>query len=115
MKASPEFGPAYYLEYAPGIAEDESIIAETGLSIDTPFGHYDDVIKIIDSSALSTGIEFKFYAPGIGEITERAVAPDGSTTTMVDLYRTGAGRRARYRRLGRRHPGARPRCARARR
>ena len=89
MKATPEFGPAYYLEYAPGIAEDESIIAETGLSIDTPFDHYDDVIKIIDSSALSTGIENKFYAPGVGEITEVALAPDGSIKTKVDLYRTG--------------------------
>jgi hypothetical protein len=89
MKATPEFGPAYYLEFAPGIAEDESIIAETGLSIKTPFGRYDDVIKIIDSSALSTGIENKFYAPGVGEITEVALAPDGSITTKVDLYRTG--------------------------
>ncbi len=89
MKATPEFGPAYYLEFAPGIAEDESIIAETGLSIKTPFARYDDVIKIIDSSALSTGIENKFYAPGVGEITEVAVAPDGSITTKVDLYRTG--------------------------
>ncbi|WP_034883203.1 hypothetical protein M728_000098 [Ensifer sp. WSM1721] len=89
MKASPEFGPAYYLEYAPGIAEDESIIAETGLRVETPFGEFDDVIKIIDSSALSTGIEFKYYAPGIGEITELAVAPDGSTASQVDLYRRG--------------------------
>ena len=47
------------------------------------------MIKIIDSSALSTGIENKFYAPGVGEITEVAVAPDGSITTKVDLYRTG--------------------------
>ena len=89
MKASPEFGPAYFIEHAPGIALDESIIAETGLSIKTPFGRFDDVIKIIDSSALSTGIENKFYAPGVGEITEVAVAPDGSITTKVDLYRTG--------------------------
>ncbi|WEX75564.1 hypothetical protein PYH37_000991 [Sinorhizobium numidicum] len=89
MKASPEFGPAYYLEFAPGIAEDESIIAETGLSVKTAFGQFDDVIKIIDSSALSTGVEFKYYAPGVGEITELAVAPDGSTTSKVDLYRKG--------------------------
>ena len=47
------------------------------------------MIKIIDSSALSTGIEYKYYAPGVGEITELAVAPDGSITTKVDLYRTG--------------------------
>ena len=89
MKATPVFGPAYYLEFAPGIAEDESIIAETGLSVETPFDHYDDVIKIIDSSALSTGIENKYYAPGVGEITEAEIAPDGSITRKVDLYRTG--------------------------
>ncbi|WP_331373124.1 hypothetical protein [Sinorhizobium chiapasense] len=89
MKATPEFGTAYYLEFAPGIAEDESILAETGLSVKTPFGQFDDVIKIIDSSALSTGAEFKFYAPGVGLITERALAPDGTTTSQVDLYRQG--------------------------
>ncbi len=89
MKASPEFGTAYYLEFAPGIAEDESILAETGLSIKTSFGQFDDVIKIIDSSALSTGIEFKYYAPGVGEITETAVAPDGTVTSTVELYRNG--------------------------
>ncbi|WOS63198.1 hypothetical protein [Sinorhizobium fredii] len=89
MKASPEFGPAYYLEFAPGIAEDESIIAETGLHVETSFGEFDDVIKIIDSSALSTGVEFKNYAPGVGLITEAAVAPDGTTTSTVDLYRHG--------------------------
>jgi hypothetical protein len=89
MKATPEFGPAYYLEFAPGVAFDESILVETGLSVDTPFDHYDDVAKFIDSSVLSTGIEFKYYAPGVGEITELAVAPDGSTESRVDLYRTG--------------------------
>ncbi|ACP23895.1 hypothetical protein NGR_c00920 [Sinorhizobium fredii NGR234] len=89
MKASPEFGPAYYLEFAPGIAEDESILAETGLSVKTSFGQFEDVIKIIDSSALSTGVEFKYYAPGVGEITETAVAPDGTATSQVDLYRNG--------------------------
>ena len=57
------------------------------MSVDTPFGHYDDVVKIIDSSALFDGIEFKFYAPGVGEITEQALAADGSTTSVVDLYR----------------------------
>ncbi|WEX88283.1 hypothetical protein PZN02_000754 [Sinorhizobium garamanticum] len=89
MKATPEFGTAYYLEFAPGIAEDESILAETGLSVKTPFGQFDDVIKIIDSSALSTGAEFKYYAPGVGLITETALAPDGTTTSTVDLYRQG--------------------------
>jgi len=89
MNSSPEFGPAYYLEYAPGIAEDESIIAETGLHVETSFGEFDDVIKIIDSSALSTGIEYKYYAPGVGLITEAAVAPNGMTTSTVDLYRQG--------------------------
>ncbi|OAP41208.1 hypothetical protein AU381_04860 [Sinorhizobium glycinis] len=89
MKASPEFGPAVYQEFAPGIAEDESILAETGLSLKTPLGKFKDVIKTIDSSALSTGVEFKFYAPGVGLITETAVAPDGTTTSTVDLYRQG--------------------------
>ncbi|MDK1491753.1 hypothetical protein QN219_17065 [Sinorhizobium sp. 7-81] len=89
MKATPEFGPAYYQEFAPGIAEDESIVAETGLSFKTPIGGFDDVIKTIDSSALSTGVEFKYYAPGIGEIAEVALAPDGTITSEVDIYRRG--------------------------
>ncbi|AWI59567.1 hypothetical protein [Sinorhizobium fredii] len=89
MKATPEFGPAYYQEFAPGIAEDESIVAETGLSFNTPIGGFDDVIKTIDSSALSTGVEFKYYAPGVGGIAEVALAPDGTITSEVDIYRRG--------------------------
>ncbi|MBB4183794.1 hypothetical protein GGE07_000407 [Sinorhizobium terangae] len=89
MKATPEFGTAYYQEFAPGIAEDESILAEIGLSMKTPLGKFEDVIKTIDSSALSTGAEFKFYAPGVGEIAELELAPDGSITSKADLYRRG--------------------------
>ena len=88
-EGEPVFGPAYYLEFAPGIAEDESILDETGLEVDTLFDHYDNVIRIIDSSALSDGVEFKYYAPDVGEITEAEIAPDGSTTIKTDLYRTG--------------------------
>jgi hypothetical protein len=93
-KAQPDLGPAYYLEYAPGIAEDESIIVATGLTVETPFRTYEDVVQVIDSSALSEGIEFKYYAKGVGEITEKAFAADGTVTTVVDLYRdarVGAG------------------------
>ena len=92
-KAEPEVGPAIYLEYAPGVAEDETMTIATGLRVETPFGTYRNVIQNIDSSVLSTGIEFKYYARGIGEITEREVQPDGSTGTVVNLYRT-AGRAA---------------------
>ncbi|MBP1885758.1 hypothetical protein [Sinorhizobium mexicanum] len=89
MKATPEFGTAYYQEFAPGIAEDESILAEIGLSMKTLLGKFEDVIKTIDSSALSTGAEFKYYAPGVGEIAELELAPDGSITSKADLYRQG--------------------------
>ena len=47
------------------------------------------MIRIIDSSALSDGVEFKYYARDVGEITEAEIAPDGSTTIQTDLYRTG--------------------------
>jgi hypothetical protein len=93
-KAQPLLGPAYYLEYAPGIAEDESIIVATGLTVETPFRTYEDVVQVIDSSALSDGIECKYYAKGVGEITEQAFAADGTVTTVVDLCRdarVGAG------------------------
>lgn len=88
MKASPDFGPSYALEVAPGIAEDESIIIGRDLTVETPFSQFDDVTKIVDSSPLSPdSIEFKYYAGGVGEITEEEIEADGSIGSVSHLYR----------------------------
>ena len=91
MKGTPVFGPAYYQEFAPGIALDESILVGMDESVDTSFDHYDRVLKIVDSSSLHPeGIEFKYYAYGIGEITEQEVLADGQIGTVSELYRQGS-------------------------
>lgn len=86
MPAEPGFGPAYYLEYALGLAEDESLAVGLNETLSTGLGEFGNVLKVVDSSVLHPdGFEFKYYAPGVGEIREQALKRDGSTESVTDL------------------------------
>jgi hypothetical protein len=86
MPAEPGFGPAYYLEYALGVAEDESIVVGLDETVTIENDSFDGVLKVMDSSALHTdGAEFKFYAPGVGEIAEQALNRDGTVDITTEL------------------------------
>jgi hypothetical protein len=94
MPAEPGFGPAYYLEYALGVAEDESLPVGLDETVTIDQGQYENVLKVVDSSVLNPdGVEFKYYAPGVGEIREEALLRDGSVDFTTDLQgiRTVAG------------------------
>ncbi|UVO49681.1 hypothetical protein M0208_03825 [Sphingomonas sp. SUN019] len=66
MPATPKVGQSFYNEFAPGVALDETLIADRHVRINTQTGHY-NTLKTIDSTALEPGIkEFKYYAPGVG-------------------------------------------------
>ena len=93
-KAQPELGPAYYLEYAPGIAEDESIIVATGLSVDTPLRALRRVVQDHRQlRALRRASSSSSTRPASARSPSRRFAADGSTTTVVDLYRQRRPRR----------------------
>jgi hypothetical protein len=86
MPAEPGFGPAFYLEHALGVAEDESIVVGLDEAVTIDKGSFEGVLKVLDSSALHPdGAEFKFYAPGVGEIAEQALNRDGTTDITTEL------------------------------
>lgn len=74
MRAAPTVGDDYFQEFYAGVAEDEGEVIETGLHVDTDFGSFDDVVKILDTSALEPGIgAYKYFAPGVGLVMEEEV------------------------------------------
>lgn len=68
----------YRQEYSIGVAEDWGKLVETGLTVSTPYGTFNDCIKTEDWNALEPDapVEFKYYAPGIGMVREEVVGTD---------------------------------------
>lgn len=74
MRAEPKVGDAYFQELYRGVAEDEGEVIATGLHVDTDFGSFNDVVKILDTSALEPGVgSFKYFAPDVGMVLEEEV------------------------------------------
>ena len=75
MPARPREGDSFQMEDAPGIAEDEAEILETGLQKSVPAGTFERVIEVEDCNPLegedSCGI--KYYAPNVGLIVDGPV------------------------------------------
>lgn len=71
MLAAPKNGLKYREEFYEGEAEDEAQVVGTGLTLDIPFGRFENCIKTRNWTRLEPGIiEYKYYAPGIGLIKE---------------------------------------------
>lgn len=83
MPGAPKAGQRYYQEVAPGLALDRAEIVGTNETVETPAGKFTGCLKTRETSALETGTEYKFYAPGIGMATEGSLklVKHGFTTT----------------------------------
>ncbi len=78
MEANPEVGDNYYQQLVPGIAEDQAEVVSLDEEIDIDLGSYENVLQIREFSDLEPGeFEFKYYAPGIGEILETEMPEPG--------------------------------------
>ena len=85
MKADLQVGQNYYQEYLVGEAVDEGTILALGESVTVPAGSFDNVLRILDSSALFPETGHKSYAPGIGSIMELEFDADGNHVGTVQL------------------------------
>ncbi len=85
MKASPQIGDNYYQEYYVGNAEDEGTILAMGEAVTVPAGSYEDLLRILDSSALFPQFGHKSYAPGIGPVRELDFDAAGVHVGTVEL------------------------------
>jgi len=70
MPANLDIGFNYYQEFAPADeAVDQATTSARGLSLTVPFGMFDDVLRVLETTELEPDArEFKFYAPGFGLI-----------------------------------------------
>lgn len=77
MPGTPTVETQFAQEAAPGIAEDRSAIVGVGESVSTPTGSFTGVVHTLDWNPLdgqtSADGEDKFYAPGVGIVSDHGV------------------------------------------
>ena len=85
MLTDPQVGDAYREEYYFRHAEDEAEVLETGITVITDFGTFNDCIKTKNWTRLEPDvIEHKFYAPGYGLVKEVNLT-DNTEIILIDI------------------------------
>jgi hypothetical protein len=69
MPAAPKPGMHFQQEVAPGVAEDEATIVGTG-AVETPFGTFEDTIRVREANPIDGDKGYKAYAKGVGLIVD---------------------------------------------
>jgi hypothetical protein len=88
MLAHPRPGDSYRQEYYPqGEALDEGQVLGYSPSVKVPFGTFKHVLVTSDFSPLEPQTEHKFYAAGIGEISEKVVKGHHEAFQLVSVTR----------------------------
>jgi hypothetical protein len=86
MPADPGFGAGYFQEFAPGVAEDEAIVVGVDQEVTIGLGEFDGVLKTLDTTALEPDLaEFKYYAPGVGQVLEEELGDEGEVEFASEL------------------------------
>ena len=86
MPADPGFGAGYFQEFAPGVAEDEAIVVGVDQQVTIGLGEFDGVLKTLDTTALEPDLaEFKYYAPGVGQVLEEELGDEGEVEFASEL------------------------------
>lgn len=70
MPGKPQPNVKYYQELAPGVAMDRAEIVRLDDTCKTGAGTFQNCLKIREGSAIETGTEYKYYAPGIGLVQD---------------------------------------------
>jgi hypothetical protein len=89
MEAQPASGDVYRQEYAPGVAVDMGSVLGLQKQVTVPYGTFDDVLETKEYSCIESGVDHKFYAAGIGDVQEIAVAGGGETLELVSIETSG--------------------------
>lgn len=88
MLAHPRAGMRYRQEYYPqGEALDEGHVLGYNARVKVPYGSFTHVLVTSDFSPLEPQTEHKFYAAGIGEISERVVKGHHEEFELVSAKR----------------------------
>ncbi len=68
MPAGPKAGVWFRAEDAPPITAEQDVVVEEGLTLKVAAGTFRDVIKVREILAPTGAVEYKYFAPGTGEI-----------------------------------------------
>lgn len=83
MKACPRVGETYRQEFYAGVAEDMADVLALDKTASVPYGDFNDCLKTRDYTPLdSTVNEFKYYAPGVGQVLTKE---EGFRVELVDV------------------------------
>ncbi len=87
MPAVPRIGDGFRQQYAPGVAEDTSMVTDTSASASTAYGTWTDLVEVRATSGVRTAAETtRYYARGVGLV----LAETGVSTIELVSYE-GAG------------------------
>jgi hypothetical protein len=70
IPGKPEVGMRYYQEIAPKVAMDRAEVLSISKTYKTSAGEFENCLKTKETSKISFGREYKYYAPGIGIIKD---------------------------------------------
>jgi len=68
MPTAPKAGVWFRAEDVPPITAEQDVVVEDGLTLKVAAGTFDGVIKVREILAPTGAVEYKYYAPGTGEI-----------------------------------------------
>jgi len=68
MPAEPEVGDAFKPEDLFPLVDETGTVVRVGVRIGTPAGVYEDCILVRETTQLSSDVEYKAYAPGVGVV-----------------------------------------------
>jgi len=86
MEANPQVPDAYRQEYLKGQAEDTAWIVNRGGSVTVPYGTVKNVITSLEFARIEpTVVDQKIYAPGLGIVSEKALAGDQEVAALVKV------------------------------
>jgi hypothetical protein len=85
MLAHPHSGATYRQEFGIDVAVDESTVLSLHRHLTVPFDSYANVIETKEYSCIEKGVDHKWYAPGVGNIKELAVANGQEMIELVDF------------------------------
>lgn len=88
MPVDPKPTDAYRQEYWRGQAEDQAWIVQSQATVKVPLGTYHHVVRSYEWSRLEKGnVSVKFYAPGLGIVSEHDISGGSETFKLVSVTR----------------------------
>jgi hypothetical protein len=86
MEAHPQPGDSYWQFHWPGHALDKGTVLRTGVAVTVPYRSFNDTLLTQEQSPLEPGIrDWKWSAPGIGYVEERAAAGSHEMIKLITI------------------------------